>query len=197
MEQFFRENPTPDVSTLDFCWANLILGFEEPTWETVHVTNQRQRHSRTPSGLPSASLLESAPDNQTAHSACTDSALHEKLGDEAKNRARTRDPLPQFPRPDRLDNTLKPNGPLIRDMSITEADTWLKGFTAWFEWNAPILDTKHPTTKRILLENFLDDRLRSKLQTDTTITTDTPVLGSDGIINGVNAEFDVNPEVWS
>ena len=196
MEQFLGENPTLDVLTSDFCWAPLILGFEEPTWETVHTINQRQRHSRTPSGLSSASLSESAPDNQTAHSACTDGALHEQLGDEAKNRARARDPSPQFPRPDRLDNTLKPNGPLIRDMSITEADTWLKGFTAWFEWNAPILDTKNPTTKRILLENFLDDRLRSKLQTDTTITTDTPVLGSDGIINKLRSYYNDSPIIY-
>ena len=195
MEQFLRKNPTPDVLTSDFCWANLILGFEEPTWETVDIIDQRQRHSRTPSGLPSASSSESAPDNQTAHSACTDKELHEQPGDNAKNptQVQTRYPLPQFPRPDRLDNTLKPNGPLLRDMSITEADTWLKKFTAWFEWNAPILDTKHPTMRRAILENFLDDRLISKLQTDTTITTDTPILGSDGIINKLRSYYNDNP----
>ena len=24
-------------------------------------------------------------------------------------------------------------------MTLTEADNWLKGFAAWFEWNAPLL----------------------------------------------------------
>ena len=55
-------------------------------------------------------------------------------------------------------------------MSLTEADNWLKGFTAWFKWNASILDSKCPLTKRVLLENFLDDRLISKLQKDATVT---------------------------
>ena len=32
-------------------------------------------------------------------------------------------------------------------MSITEADNWLKGFTAWFDWNAPILDKTSPSGK--------------------------------------------------
>ena len=87
------------------------------------------------------------------------------------------------PRPQRLENTLKPNVNLSRDMSITEADNWLKGFTAWFDWNAPILDSKGPLTKRVLLENFLDERLLSKLKTDVTVTMDTPVLGNEGLIN--------------
>ena len=47
-------------------------------------------------------------------------------------------PLSHDSRPQRLDNTLKPSTNLSRDMSLTEADTWLKGFTAWFEWNASI-----------------------------------------------------------
>ena len=128
MEQFLREDPTPDVSTSDFCWANLILGFKEPTWETVHVEDQRQRHSRTPSGSPSASSLESAPDNQTPPSAYVDDVQHEQPSDNTDNPcwAQTQIPFPQPPRPHRLDNTLKPNGPLTRDMSITEADIWLK-----------------------------------------------------------------------
>ena len=49
-------------------------------------------------------------------------------------------------------------------MSLSEADNWLKGFTAWFDWNAPILNNKDPVTKRVLLENFLDERLLSKLR---------------------------------
>ena len=39
-------------------------------------------------------------------------------------------------------------------MSLMEADNWLKGFTAWFDWNAAILNSKGPLTKWVLLENL-------------------------------------------
>ena len=94
------------------------------------------------------------------------------------------------PRPQRLENTLKPNVNLSRDMSITETDNWLKGFTAWFDWNAPILDSKGPLTKRVLLENFLDERLLSKLKTDVTVTMDTPVLENEGLIDKLRSYKD-------
>ena len=78
---------------------------------------------------------------------------------------------------------------LNRDMSLTEADNWLKGFTALFDWNAPILNSKGPLTKRILLENFLDERLLSKLQMDDSITMDTPVLGHRGIVDKLRSYY--------
>merc|ERR1711940_210822 len=43
---------------------------------------------------------------------------------------------------------------------------------------------------------ILDDRLRSKLQTDTTITTNTPVLGSDGIINKLRSYYNDSPIIY-
>ena len=46
-ERFLDQNPTFDVSISQFCWVDLIIGFENPTWETVHVQNHRQRHSQT------------------------------------------------------------------------------------------------------------------------------------------------------
>jgi hypothetical protein len=78
---------------------------------------------------------------------------------------------------------------LNRDMSLSEADNWLKGFTAWFDWNAPILNNKDPVTKRVLLENFLDERLLSKLQIDDSITMDTPVLGHGGIVDKLRSYY--------
>ena len=122
-ERFLKKNPTLDASISDFCWAGLILGFEEPTWETVHVEDQWQRHSQTQSKSSNASTLESAPDNQTSPLADVDDVPLERIDD-------TDASFSHFPRPHRLENTLKPNGPLTRDMSITEADNWLKGFTA-------------------------------------------------------------------
>ena len=74
-------------------------------------------------------------------------------------------------------------------MSMTEADNWLKGFTAWFDWNAPILDSKGPLTKQVLLKNFLDERLLSKLQTDITVTMDTPVSGNKGLIDKLRSYY--------
>ena len=74
-------------------------------------------------------------------------------------------------------------------MSLTEADTWLKGFTAWFEWNASILISKDPLTKRVLLENFIDERLLSKLQTDASIRMKTAVLGHGGVIDKLRSYY--------
>ena len=78
---------------------------------------------------------------------------------------------------------------LSGDMSLTEADTWLKVFTAWFEWNASILNSKDPLTKQVLLENFIDERLLSKLQTDASITMNTPVLGHGGVIDKLRSYY--------
>ena len=56
---------------------------------------------------------------------------------------------------------IETNGNLSQDMTLTEAENWLKGFTAWFKWNALILDNKCPVTKAALLENFLDERMQT------------------------------------
>ena len=45
MEQFFSQHPTLDIPTLNFCWANLILGFDDPEWETICTPDPRQRYS--------------------------------------------------------------------------------------------------------------------------------------------------------
>ena len=54
---------------------------------------------------------------------------------------------------------------------------------------APILNSKGPLTKQVLLENFLDERLLSKLQTDTSITMNTPVLGHGGVIDKLRSYY--------
>ena len=99
----------------------------------------------------------------------------------------TREPI--ISRPIRLDNTLKPSVNLSPDMTLTEAENWLKGFVSWFKWNAPILDSKSPATKRVLLENFLDDKMLSKLRADITITIDTPISGDDGLISKLKSYY--------
>ena len=72
--------------------------------------------------------------------------------------------------PDRLDNTLKPAGSLTRDMTLEEARNWIRKFDEWFKWNAAILSRKDSVTQRVLLENFLDERMLSKIKSDITVT---------------------------
>ena len=98
-------------------------------------------------------------------------------------------PEPLIPRPHRLENTLKPSINLSPDMTLTEAENWLKGFAAWFNWNASILDSKSPVTKRVLLENFLDEKMLLKLRTDVTVTMDTPITGDDGLISKLRSYY--------
>ena len=169
MEQFLDRNPTLDVPISHFCWVDLIIGFKEPTWETISIQDQRQLHSRTQSKSPIASSPKLATEDQTPPLADVADVPHEQAGNaDAPQRDSSPASFTHDPRPHRLENTLKPNVNLSRDTSITEAVNWLKGFTAWFDRNTPILDSKGPLTKRVLLENFLDKRLLSKLRTDVT-----------------------------
>ena len=85
-------------------------------------------------------------------------------------------------KPDRLDNTLKPDGCLKRSMTLEEARTWLRKFDKWFEWNAPILAKKDAEMQKAILENYLDDRMLSRMKTDATIKPDTPIRGPDGLL---------------
>ena len=140
---------------------------------------------------PTTSSSQSATEDQTLSLADVDDYIpHEQTsGIDAPHRDHNPTSFTHDPRPQCLENTLKPSVNLSRDMSLTEADNWLKGFTAWFDWNAPILNSKGPLTKRVLLENFLDERLLSKLQTDNSVTLDTPVLGHGGIIDKLRSYY--------
>jgi hypothetical protein len=190
--QFLDQNPTLNVSTSQFCWLDLVIGFKNPEWETVHIQDLRQRHSQTRSKSPTASSSQSAAEDQTLSLADVDNDIsHEQISNTNIPPHWDNQPTPPShdSRPQRLENTLKPSMNLNRDMSLSEADNWLKGFTVWFDWNAPILNSKGPLTKGILLENFLDDRLLSKLQTDDSITMDTPVLGHGGIVDKLRSYY--------
>ena len=85
-------------------------------------------------------------------------------------------------KPDRLENTLKPDGCLKRDMTLEEARTWLRKFDKWFEWNAPVLAKKNQDMQRAILENYLDDRMLSRMKTDATVKPDTPIRGPNGLL---------------
>ena len=67
-------------------------------------------------------------------------------------------------------------------MTLAEAEQWFTRFDGWFEWNEAILNRKGYQTQRIILENFLDERMVYKLRTDDTVTSETPIRGKEGLI---------------
>ena len=90
---------------------------------------------------------------------------------------------------DRLDNTLKPDGNLRRTMTHEEARIWLRKFDQWFKWNTNILQKKGLVAQRVLLENFLDDRMLSKIQSDGKIDENTPVQGPNGLLKRLESYY--------
>ena len=201
MERYLVDHPILDPPELNFCWDKIILGFHDTDWETICTPNPRQWYSRMRSEPPIAPSIDSTRDDSTPPTVNTTDVCNptgtlptshpaptpktHTAG--SKTPIRDRDPL--IPRPIRLDNTLKPSVNLNPDMTITEAENWLKGFVSWFKWNAPILDNKDPATKRVLLENFLDDKMLSKLRADVTITDDTLIEGDGGLISKLRSYY--------
>ena len=58
-------------------------------------------------------------------------------------------------------------------MTLEEARNWIRKFDEWFKWNAAILNKKDSVTQRVLLENFLDERMLSRIKSDITVTDET------------------------
>ena len=148
LEQYLTKNPTFDLKPLNFCWDKVILGFKDPERETICTPDPRQRYSRPRSRSPIAPFMKSAQEDQPPPTAdITD--VHERTGSlpkdhgapatETNTTATDTPPRDQSPtlapfisRSHRLENTLKPSVNLSPDMTLTEAENWLKGFAAWF-----------------------------------------------------------------
>ena len=67
-------------------------------------------------------------------------------------------------------------------MRLEEAKKWIKKFDEWFKWNRVILERKDHDTQRVLLENFLNEKMLSKMKTDTTVADETPIRGANGLL---------------
>ena len=67
-------------------------------------------------------------------------------------------------------------------MTLEEAENWLKKIEEWIVWNKTILNRKNIKLKRVLLENFLDERMLSKMRTDDSVTSETPIPGEAGLL---------------
>ena len=60
-------------------------------------------------------------------------------------------------------------------MTLEKARHWLRKFNQWFWWNATVLTKKDCETQRVLLENFLDERMLSRVKWDVMVTANTPI----------------------
>ena len=74
-------------------------------------------------------------------------------------------------------------------MSLEEARLWIRKFDQWFVWNAKILSKKGLVAQRVLLENFLDNIMLSKVQSDETVTNSTPVQGPNGLLKKLESYY--------
>ena len=74
-------------------------------------------------------------------------------------------------------------------MTLEEASNRLSNFDSWFQWNELVLNKKSTKHLRILLESFLDANMVSKLQTDDSVTSETPVRGPDGLLEKLEGYF--------
>ena len=74
-------------------------------------------------------------------------------------------------------------------MTLEEARIWIRKFDQWFVWNAKILHKKGLVAQRVLLENFLDNRMLSKVQSDVNINDSTPVQDLDGLLKQLESYY--------
>jgi hypothetical protein len=82
-----------------------------------------------------------------------------------------------------MDNTLRPDKQLCKDMSLEEATKWIRCFDSYLTWNDSIINWKSLKCVRNLLENHLDANLLLKMATDESITERTTVQGSAGMLS--------------
>ena len=78
-------------------------------------------------------------------------------------------------------------------MRLEEAKKWIKKFDEWFKWNRAILERKDHDTQRVLLENFLNEKMLSKMKTDTTVADEIPIRGANGLLEKL-ATYYINDE---
>ena len=96
-ERFLHQNLTLGISVSQFCWSDLIIGFENPTWETVHVQDHRQRHSWMRSKSPTASSSQSAAEDLTLSLANVDDDIpHEQSSNTSDPKHRNNHATPSY-----------------------------------------------------------------------------------------------------
>ena len=74
-------------------------------------------------------------------------------------------------------------------MTLEEARHWIRKFDQWFDWNSAVLAKKSRQTQRVILENFLDDRMISRVKSDATVNPDTPIRGPDGLLEKLESYY--------
>ena len=72
---------------------------------------------------------------------------------------------------------------------LEEARYWLRKFNQWFIWKAKVLSKKGLVTQRVLLENFLDKLMLSKVNSDVMVTPSTPIQGPNGLLKKLESYY--------
>ena len=89
----------------------------------------------------------------------------------------------------KIDDTFKPKEVLTRSMTLEEFNVWCDRFSAYVEQNQNILSEQSATVKREFLYNCIDASLTQALQTDSTITNETPITGDNSCTYRLKAIF--------
>ena len=89
----------------------------------------------------------------------------------------------------RIDDSLKPKDILLKSHKLEEYTTWEKQFNAYHDHNSKVLETQPNTVRRQLLDNCIESSLINALDTDPTVTENTPITGNDSCLSKLKAIF--------
>ena len=89
----------------------------------------------------------------------------------------------------RIDDSLKPKEMLLKSHKLEEFTTWEKQFKAYHDHNSKVLENQPNTVRRQLLDNCIESSLINALDTDPTVTEETPITGNDSCLVKLKAIF--------
>ena len=89
----------------------------------------------------------------------------------------------------KIDDTLRPKHELLRSFTLEEANIWFDSFEAYVNHNRKVIDKLEVKVQRQLLFNSIEAAMASALQTDETITQDTPIIGDESCLKKLKAYF--------
>ena len=93
------------------------------------------------------------------------------------------------PSSSKIDDTLRPKETLLRSMNLEEFNVWSGGFDAYYRQNERILAGQSASVKRQILFNCVESSLVQALQTDSSITDATPIIGNDSCLTKLKEIF--------
>ena len=79
----------------------------------------------------------------------------------------------------KLDNSFKPQI-LPASSNLEEFYSWERSFLGHHQQNKTFLEASSPQLRQLFVTDLLDSKLQSALVTDSTVTEETPIVGTDG-----------------